>query len=73
MTDKQKIQPSPALAAWLKNREQAIALKKYMHENGGHMMLKSTTVDPYELDELFRAEAIAYLEEQWRIEGSTSL
>lgn len=70
MTDKKTSQPSLALAAWLKKREQAIALKALIHEDGGHMMLKRATVDPYELDEPLRAEAIAYLEEQWRTEDS---
>lgn len=68
MTDEQQIPPSPALAAWIKKREQAIALKEFIREDGGHIILKSTTLNLYELDESLRVEAKAYLKVQWRIE-----
>ena len=68
MTNNLQITASPALVAWLEIRKNAIALKESFRQSGGHMMLKSTSVDPYALEEPLRSEAVAYLEEEWRLE-----
>jgi|GEM_PF-879747 len=52
---------SPELQDWLLQREKFLALKKKISADGGHIMLRSETYDPNELDEPLRTEALTYL------------
>jgi hypothetical protein len=52
---------SAELQNWLKLRNDALKLKAAIREAGGHVMLKSSAIDPNELPEPLRTEAIKYL------------
>lgn len=54
--------PSTELVEWLKGRENAFKLRAAMKASGGRVMLKSTAIDPEELPEPLRTEAIEYLQ-----------
>ena len=60
-------QPSPELQEWLDTRERHHRVAAAIRADGGHIMLKNTTVDPTTLDEPLRSEAIEYLRRigQW--------
>ncbi len=53
--------PSAELQEWLKTRENLLKIRASMSENGDHIMLKDSLVDPMELPEPLRTEAIEYL------------
>jgi hypothetical protein len=52
---------SPRLKEWLERRESAIKLREAVRVDGGDISLKSKTVDPRELEEPMRSDAIDYL------------
>ena len=52
---------SPELKQWLLQREQYLELRRNICEAGGHIMLRSETYDPEQLQEPLRTEAINYL------------
>lgn len=54
---------SPELKEWLLQREKFLELKRKIRADGGHIMLRSETYDPNELDEPLRSEALDYLNE----------
>ena len=49
------------LKDWLLQREKHLEVKRKISEDGGHLMLRSTSYDPESLDEPLRTEAINYL------------
>lgn len=53
--------PSAELLEWLETREYALRVRAAMSENGDHIMLKDSVVNPMELPEPLRTEAIEYL------------
>lgn len=52
---------SPELQEWLDSRARAFRIKSAIREDGGHMSLDPTFVDPGYLEEPMRTEAIEYL------------
>ena len=50
--------PSQERQEWLERKENAFKLRRVMRENGGHIMLKNFAIDPNELEEPLRTEAI---------------
>lgn len=58
---KRRVSPSAELQSWLGARENALKLRAAMKANGGHVMLKHSALDPEELPEPLRTEAIEYL------------
>ncbi len=54
--------PSPELQEWLQLRENAFKLRRMVTYDGGHVMLKNSAIDPSELEEPLRREAIKYLQ-----------
>ena len=57
-------QPSAELQKWLDTREMAIEARDKFSNTGGHIMLESSVVNPEELDEPLRTEAIEYLRQR---------
>jgi len=55
------MQPSPELQEWLESRERAYRIKSAISEDGGHMSLRESVVDPSYLEEPLRTEALEYL------------
>lgn len=53
---------SPELAEWLKQREKLLKFKRDLRADGGHVMLRSDSYDPEELEEPLRSEALQYFE-----------
>jgi hypothetical protein len=52
---------SKELKEWLDKRNNALKLKQAIREMGGHVMLRSSAIDPDELPEPLRSEATHYL------------
>lgn len=50
--------PSPELKAWLQLRENAFKLRRMVTDDGGHVSLRRSAIDPNELEEPLRTEAI---------------
>lgn len=59
--------PSPELKAWLQKRERLQKMSASVRDQGGHVSLKPTDMDPKALAEPLRSEAIEYLRRhgQW--------
>lgn len=55
---------SAELLEWLETREYALKRRAAMSEDGIHIMLKDSVIDPMELPEPLRTEAIEYLRQQ---------
>ncbi|UJJ51998.1 MULTISPECIES: hypothetical protein [Rhodanobacter] len=60
-------EPSYELKKWLEKRQRLQRLREAIRADGGHIMLKSTDMDPRELEEPLRGEAISFLKRvgQW--------
>lgn len=52
---------SPELRAWLEKRDRCHQMARRIAEAGGHVMLRSDDIDPGELPEPLKSEAIDYL------------
>jgi hypothetical protein len=52
---------SKELKEWLNKRDAALQFQKTISETGGHVMLRSSAIDPDELTEPLRSEALKYL------------
>ena len=52
---------SDELRRWLESRDNALKFRQQLREEGGHVMLRSSVLDPDELDEPLRSEALGYL------------
>lgn len=56
--------PSVELQKWLETRERATKARDAMRATGGHMLLRGSVVNPEELSEPLRTEAIEYLRQR---------
>lgn len=55
-----KITISDSLKEWLAKREKVLKVQRRIYEDGGHLMLKTTSYDPNSLDEPLKSEALVY-------------
>lgn len=56
--------PSAELQKWLETRERATKARDAIRIAGGHMLLRGSVVNPEELSEPLRTEAIEYLRQR---------
>jgi hypothetical protein len=64
MSQPESVEISPELQQWLERRAEAIKHKEMLRQLGGHAMLNPSVVDPEELAEPLRTEALNYFDRQ---------